>query len=510
MADDRREKINTEALATEHLLEGLGARSTNGVAITFVAQALTLIVQIGYTAATARILRPMDFGIAAMAISVTGLAGLFTDMGLSTASVQRKVLDQNIVSALFFANVALGVAAMVMCFALAFPAALLFHEHRVASAVLAYGAIIPVSAAAVQHQALLQRGMKQFALQMVGISSIVLGSLVGIVVALFGGGYWALIAAALATALARLVLSWSICPWRPGLVSDWSEVRGVIRFGAHLTGFNLSLFLSTQADNALIGIFWGADATGIYSRAYQLMLLPLNAVSGPLGSVFLPALSRLQADPVRWRDTFLRVLLASATLGCAIAAVLIVAGDKLVFIVYGPSWDRSAAIFRWLSVSMLTTFPMGSMAWAFVSLGNGKAMFQWGLISLVVLVAVFGGTVSFGVDALAIAYSCTLVVLTPVIFYLALHKSPVSPWFALAQILRVWMAAGCGVLAGMVVARQDLGLFLGLVAEGLVTTIVFCGVLMLLVHRLKIWRQFPGEGLALVRAALESARASRA
>lgn len=507
MPGSERERRNAEALATEHLLDGLGTRSTGGVAITFVAQLLMLVVQIGYTAAMARLLPPRDFGIAAMAVAVTGLAGLFTDMGLSTASVQRKELDQNIVSALFAANMLLGVVAMLVCFGLALPAAFFFSDDRVTFAVLAYGAIIPVAAAAVQHQALLQRGMRLFALQVIGIASTVFGALVGVGAALFGVGYWALVAAAGATALARLALSWSLCPWRPGTVSDWSEVRGVVRFGAHLTGFNVTHFFATQADTALIGAFWGADATGIYSRAYQLMLLPLNAVSGPLGSVFLPALSRLQADPARWRDTFLRIFLASATLGCAIAAVLIVTGDKLVYIVYGPNWERSIAVFRWLSVSMLTTFPMGAMAWAFVSLGNASGMFRWGLISLGVLLAVFAGTVSFGVETLAIGYSCALLLLTPVIFHLALRGSAVSPWLALSHIVRLWIAAGCGIATGFFVARHDLGLFAGLIAEGLATTAAFGIVLVALVHRQEIWRRLPVQGWGLVRAALRGARA---
>ena len=507
MADTERNRINAQALATDHLLQGLGARSTGGVAITFFAQLLTLTIQIGYSAASARLLQPQDFGIAAMAVSVTGLAGLFTDMGLSTASVQRKSLDQNVVSALFAANVLLGVAAMVICFGLAVPAAFFFRDNRVTLAVLAYGAIIPFSAAAVQHQALLQRGMRQMALQIIGISSIVVGSLVGVVAAALGCGYWSLILAAAVTAIARLILAWAMCPWRPARVQDWSEVRGALHFGANLTGFNLCHFIGQQADTVLIGTVWGANAVGIYSRAYQLMLLPLNAIAAPLGSVFLPALSRLQSDPVRWRDTFLRVFLTSATLGCAIAAVLIVSSEKVVHIVYGANWDKSVPIFRWLSISMLTTFPMGAIAWAFVSLGRVKALLQWGIISLLTLVTVFLATLSHGVVAMAIGYSSALLLLTPVIFYLALKGTLLSPWRLLAEMARLWIAAACGIVAGSLVAREEIGLIPGLLAEGFVTTAIFGVALVVLVHRQADWVRLPSEGRALIKAAIGDAGA---
>lgn len=470
-----RDKINTRALATDHLLTGLGARSANGVVVSILAQGLSLILQISNAALMARLLAPDDFGVAALALSVTGLVSLFADLGLSAASVQRRELNQNTASALFAVNVLAGIVGMTLCFALAAPAGWIFHDPRVFWAILALGCIVPIAAAAVQHNALLIRSMKWWSIQSIGVASLLAGILVGVFAAAeLQAGYWALVAASAATAVTRLVLLWMACPWRPSRVNEWTSARSAVNFGAYMTGFNLTLFLARQADVMLIGWYWGATDTGFYSRAYQLMLLPLNAISGPLGGVFVPALSRLQSDPARWRDAFMRAYLVSAVIGCAFASVFIVCADHVVYLVYGPNWQETIAIFRWLSWSMFCTFPMGAMAWAFVSLGNSKAMFQWGLLSLIVLAIAFSAAVPYGALAMAKAFTIALWLLTPACYFLALNKSPVSTGKALIEILPLWIAAFVAAGAGLTFKNEfSFGLISGVILESVATLAVF-------------------------------------
>jgi PST family polysaccharide transporter len=257
-----------------------------------------------------------------------------------------------------------------------------------------------------------------------------------------------------------------------------------------MTGFTISNFCARQVDVMLIGRFWGATDTGYYNRAYQLMLLPLNAINGPLASVFVPALSRLQSHPARWRDAFMRAYLMSTTVGCAFACVLMVTGEHVIALVYGPGWLTTVAIFKWLSWSMICTFPMGAMAWAFVSLGNTKAMFHWGVISLAVLASVFGLTVPLGTVAMAMWFCIALWALTPVIFHLALRNSPILPRTALAAILPAWIAAGTAAGIGILIkSRIEFGLLPTILVEAVGTLLAFSTVLVLLVCRSSTWQR---------------------
>jgi PST family polysaccharide transporter len=503
------DRFNSRALDTDHLLTGLGIRSANGVALSVLGQCVSIVLQTLNAALMARLLTPDDFGVAALATSVTGLVGLFTDLGLSVASVQMRELDQNTASALFAVNILAGLIGMMLCFSFAMPAAWVFHDRRVFWAILAFGCIVPAAAAAVQHNAVLVRGMRWWSVQSIGIASLVAGVLVGAVAAaVLNAGFWALIAASAATALTRLVLLWIACPWRPSRVREWASARSAVNFGAYMTGFNLTNFLARQVDIVLIGWLWGAAETGLYSRAYQLMLLPMNAISGPLGGIFVPALSRLQSDPARWRDAFMRVYLVSAIAGCAFASVFIVSAEHIINLVYGPNWQDTIAIFRWLSWSMISTFPMGAMAWAFVSLGNSKAMFHWGLLSFVVLAVVFALALPYGALGMAKAFTIAIWGMTPACFHLALGKSPVSTGKALIEIAPLWIAAfaaaGTGLSAKSVISFS---LLPSLIVESAVTAATFFLVAVLLAHRRSEYRRLAATAWALAAAAAAQRRA---
>src|SRR5690606_18918917 len=86
----------------------LKRKSVRGGVVTMAAQGGSIAVQIASTVVLSRLLPAEDFGIIAMIVAVTAFAGLFRDMGLSTASIQKVNLTFAQTNALFWINVATG------------------------------------------------------------------------------------------------------------------------------------------------------------------------------------------------------------------------------------------------------------------------------------------------------------------------------------------------------------------------------------------------------------------
>ena len=99
-----------------------------------------------------------------------------------------------------------------------------------------------------------------------------------------------------------------------------------MRFGSTITLNGLIVYIASNFEKVLLGRFWGADALGIYGRAYQLINIPTANLNSAAGEVAFSALSRLQDDPSRLRNYFLKgysVVLAMTmpvTLACALFA----------------------------------------------------------------------------------------------------------------------------------------------------------------------------------------------
>src|SRR4029077_19882529 len=84
------------------------------------------------------------------------------------------------------------------------------------------------------------------------------------------------------------------CRWLPQAPARGTGTQPLLSFGANLTASTLIWSLARGADGLLIGKFYGPGPLGLYSRAYALLMRPVDQFISPLQAVFLPTLSRLQ------------------------------------------------------------------------------------------------------------------------------------------------------------------------------------------------------------------------
>src|SRR4029079_2288960 len=132
-----------------------------------------------------------------------------------------------------------------------------------------------------------------------------------------------------------------------------SGVRSMLSFGGNITGYGTVNYFSKNADNLLIGKFWGAGALGLYNKAAQLVGLPTDQVHEPVLAVAVPALSRLADSPERYRKAYLRIMEKVLLLVMPAVSLLIVSSDWLISIVLGAQWRDASTILVLLSISRL-------------------------------------------------------------------------------------------------------------------------------------------------------------
>src|ERR1700720_2010656 len=117
-------------LSTDHLQADLRGRSVRGGVLNVTSQIAQFLIQTVATVVLARLLTPADFGLVAMVATITGLGQAFADLGLSEATIQRKEITHDQVSALFWINVAIGLGLMLVTVALAPLLAKFYRDPR--------------------------------------------------------------------------------------------------------------------------------------------------------------------------------------------------------------------------------------------------------------------------------------------------------------------------------------------------------------------------------------------
>jgi O-antigen/teichoic acid export membrane protein len=108
---------------------------------------------------------------------------------------------------------------------------------------------------------------------------------VGIAMALGGYGYWALVGATVVLPACSTVCLWLATGWIPSLPHRDADIGATLRFGGLIIFNILVVYVAYNLDKVLIGWFWGAEALGIYGRAYQLATIPSESINAAIGGV---------------------------------------------------------------------------------------------------------------------------------------------------------------------------------------------------------------------------------
>lgn len=432
-------------LNTDHLVADLRGQSLRGAGMAMTSQGIKFLLALTATAVLARILTPADFGLIAMVATITGFINLFADMGLAMATVQRAEINEEQVSTLFWINVALGSLVMMLTAAIAPLVVWFYGEDRLFSVCLALAICFLFSGLGIQHRALLRRQMRFKALAIVEIVAVFAGMIVALLLAWQGHGYWSLVWMHVSTGAMMTTGLWLASGWRPGGPVRGAGVRSMLAFGGNLTGSNIISFVTRNVDNVLIGWHSGTQSLGLYAKAYQLLMLPIQQVNAPASGVAIPTLSRLQHDPERYRAYYRRGVQLMVTIGMPVVAFLFVAASDVVRTVLGPRWMASVPIFHVLGpAAFVGTFNVATH-WVFVSLGHTDRQLRWSMFAAVVTVTGFAIGIYWGAIGVAASFSVTFCALRyPGIAY-CFKNTPL----AVSDLLTVlWRPAAAAALAG--------------------------------------------------------------
>jgi O-antigen/teichoic acid export membrane protein len=423
-------------------------KSVRGGAAAVLSQGVGMTLQIITTVVMARLLSPTDYGLQAMVITLTGFFSLFKDAGLSVATVQRETLTHDQISTLFWINTALGAFLMVVV-AAAGPFLVMFYkEPRLLSITAASATVFFLNSLAVQHRALLDRSMRFTTGAKIEILSNVVGTVVAIGMAAAGCGYWSLIVQTLSIYIVGTAGAWIAMPWRPGKPRWTPELRSMVRFGGTVTLNSFVVYVAYNTEKILLGRFWGPASLGLYGRAYQLSNLPVQQLTGSVGAVAFPMLSRLQGDAQRLRRSYLKShsLVVSLTVPVVISCALF--ADEVVRTLLGPKWTGTAAVLRLLSPAVLIFALMNPLSWLLRATGQVERSLKIALfIAPVVILGVLAG-LRHGPTGVAMGYSTAMVLLVVPLVAWAKHGTGITTADYFDCIKRPLVAGALGGAAG--------------------------------------------------------------
>lgn len=474
---------------TEAVRGDLKKKSLRGGLYTVIGQSMSFVIRLGSTAVLARIIIPEHFGLLSMVTALTAVAEQFKDLGLSTATVQKKDVTHEQVSTLFWINGFIGALIMAMICCGSKLIASFYGDDRLIWITIGISTSFFWGGLTVQHQAILFRKMQFSRSTAVEIGASFLSTIIAIVLAFKGYGYWALVWGLMSRSFFSALGTWIVCPWLPGLPSRNANIGEMIKFGRDLSGFNLIVFFTDNLDQILIGKMFGPRPLGFFRQAHSLALFPIGYLTYPVNSVLQPALSILQNDALRYKRYYTKILKSLSFVNMPLMMFLFLEGKDIILFVLGEKWIEAVVIFRIFTLAGFIRPVLNTAGIVMISLGKTKKNFVLGLVNSIAIILAISIGAKWGAVGVAAGHVIENYLMVFPFLYFAFKDSPIDMELFISSILpsiisSLVMAVVLLIFSNTVSIQNH---FYGLVASLAIAIVVY----------LLTWTTMPGGRLKL-------------
>lgn len=315
---------------------------------------LGIVTQVGLRVAVlvvmARLVTPRDFGLVAIAFIFTSFAERLGQVGVGAAFVQRAEVDDGDLKTAFILSLVSGVGIAAALCAVAPIASRLFHEPGLQEIIMVLSIGFVMDALGVVSDGMLQRELRFREIVKAETVSFVFGLvIVGVALGMAGLGVWALVGGNLAMRGSKAALLLLSRPFPLTGRYSHSRAKRLLTIGIGFSVGKVLNFLSLQGDNFVVGRLLGAEALGMYTRAYQAMTLPAMYVGQAFERVLFPALSQKQDDVATLRRGLLTTLEVSALVALPVSVGMYFLSEEIVLVLFGDAWSPIIPVLRILS-----------------------------------------------------------------------------------------------------------------------------------------------------------------
>ena len=478
----------------------LAQRSLRGAAWNYSGTAVVVLGQLLYTALTARIISPTEFGAYATAQALMMLVGYFTLRTVGNAVIRHPSLDRDVIGTAMVITTAAGALVAVIVLAGAGLWADVWRSPGAASLLRLFAPQIVLGCLAIVPMSLLRRDLRYRSASVIETTSVVFGFVVGAALAWQLRNADALVLGQVANAAALAALGIFATRSRLHLTYSRSQARGLFSFSAQVSGQNLIHAVTGILPEFAVSRSLGQTSLGYFSRAELLVLLPQTFLAQGIYKTLYPIYPRFRDDKDERRRLLVDVTSVTTTLVWPLFAALAGLAPLVVDLLLGPRWTPVVSVIGPLCIFATMDFAYAIFTSFAESLGYLRQIWLVQSFWTITLVSCLGVAVLTNADMREIALVAAGVQVAVHLFQIALFARTgiadgagtlrAEGWAAL--LAGLWYVAT--MLTTHLVVHQ--GMAERLVVSGLVL-VALAGATWLALPHLPAGRAFSRRGIAV-------------
>lgn len=312
---------------------------------------LTTALNFCYVIALARLLSPNDYGLWGMLALFWAVCNVFIDGGLGTALLQKRDLEPDDLSSVFYFNLFI---ALLCSFAMVFvagPIARFYNQPMLELMIIAAVWTLPIGALGSTQNVILSRELKQEKIAFGTLLATLTSVLSALAAAFCGWGVWSFIVASYALISVRTLYAFWVVRWRPTSAPKFRALKSLFRFGSKILANNLLETIQANAYTVAIGKLFLPSDVAYFDQGRQYAQFWPVFIRDPVSNLLFSAFSKIQYDRKRLAAAY------RDTLGCFVlvslfpSLLLAVLSRPIVEIFLTDKWLAVIPIWQILTVS---------------------------------------------------------------------------------------------------------------------------------------------------------------
>ena len=388
--------IMPEQSNTTKVLKGVSAQTLITILIG--------VIEIVAFSIMSRLLSQQDFGYYAAVTAVSTIFASFADAGIGSAIVQRKVLDQKYIDNAFTLCLLFGLFGSLLLVACSGPAARYVADETMQVPLMLVAITLLTNTIASVNFSIMHRKLQFLRMGIIRISALIITTVVSIILAIKGFGYYAIIAKVILYSIITLVVSYFAAHTKYHLSFDLKAFKEIFGFGGWLQASVFFRKIADQVDRLMMSSLFSVATLGMYSRPKEFITSMTGRLTDVFDSSLFPVLSSIQDEKERLVSSYKSALYYLNIAGLMVTLVFMFNSELIIRIFLGAEWMNVNTLFIVLSFSGIMMIN-GSLGDIFLrSLAFTKQQFFLRILQAVVSILLIYLSARLGVVAVAFAY----------------------------------------------------------------------------------------------------------
>ena len=396
------------------------------------------VVEIVSFSIMSRLLSKQDFGYYAAIVAVSTVFSSLSGNGIGAAIVQRKDLNQQYTNNAFSLSLYIGIAVSGLLCLFSGVLARSVADESMQVPLMLYSSTLLLSCVTSVNMALMQRQLKFLRMGIVNLISLIVTTLVAIMLAIEGLGYYAILTKAILGSVLTFVLSYYAAHAKYRLCFNLGIMKQIFGFSGWLMASSLFRNFANQIDRLLMSSLFSVATLGIYSRPKEFISTITDKFNSIFDSTLFPILSSIQDEKERISYSYKITLYFLNLVGMLLSMLFFFNSELIIRIFFGEEWLYINNLFQVLSLSsvLYVNGRVGDIYLRSLALTRSQFFFRIGqlLFTVLLILAVY----KLGIIAVAVAAMVGYMLIAfSKIIYISLHIH-LSISEALVSLLKGW------------------------------------------------------------------------